>query len=189
MSKMTKSTLNGIILLLAIGLAIGCASSGKKAPFGAHARAEKGVPLPQGPDTSGPQERDPMAGQPIPLSQLPNASEFGLCDRIHFDYDKSNIKPEWEKCLTNIAKYFAQHQEYLLLIEGHCDERGTEEYNIALGERRAQSAAQYVVKLGLNGERIVTKTWGESKPLATGHDESSWKLNRRAEFFGVPKAR
>lgn len=188
MSKMTKSTLNALILMLVLGLAVGCAST-KKKPAGAHARAEKSVPLPPGPGEGEPTVRDDNYGQPIPLSQLDPNGEFGLCDRIHFDYDKSNIKPEWEKCLSNIAKYFAQHQEYLLLIEGSCDERGTEEYNIALGERRAQAASGFVVKRDVSGDHIITKSWGESKPLATGHDESAWKLNRRADFYAVPKGR
>ena len=188
MTTTTKSILNGMILLLVIGLTIGCASNGKKKPFGAHARAEKGVPLTQGED--GLTQRGPeVDSTPLPLSKIDPTGEFGMCDRIHFDYDKSDIKAEWEKCLNNIAKYFSQHDDYLLLIEGHCDERGTDEYNIALGERRSQATAQFLIQRGISPERIVTKSWGESKPLATGHDESSWKLNRRAEFFGVPKAR
>lgn len=187
MSKMTKSTLNALILFMVLGLVVGCAHKPAK-PTGAHARAEKLVDTQTGGGTE-PAPRVDHPGEPIPLSQLKDAAEFGLCDRIHFDYDKSDIKPEWETCLSNIAKYFAQHQEYMLLIEGNCDERGTEEYNIALGERRAQAASGFVVKRGVNAERIVTKSWGESKPLATGHDESAWKLNRRAEFFAVPQGR
>ncbi len=188
MSKLTKSTLNGIILLLVLGLAVGCASS-KKKPTGAHARAEKLIPqVPT--DSNVPIDRDDsLSNQLIPINQLPGAAEFGMCDRIHFDYDKSNIKPEWQQCLQNIAKYFAQNQQYILVIEGNCDERGTDEYNIALGERRAQSTAEFIIKQGISPERVVTKSYGESKPLATGHDESSWKLNRRAEFFGVLQAR
>ncbi|MBN2326570.1 MAG: OmpA family protein [Candidatus Omnitrophica bacterium] len=166
---------------------MGCASTAKK-PHGAHAVAEKGVSLPVDTGEGVPQER-PEIGVPIPLSELDPNGEFGMCDRIHFDYDKSDIKAEWEKCLDNIARFFTQRQDLFLLIEGHCDERGTEEYNIALGERRAQSTAQYLIQRGISAERIITKTWGESKPLATGHDESSWKLNRRAEFFGVPQGR
>jgi len=186
MSKMTKSTLNALILVMVLGLVVGCAHKPTQ-PSGAHARAEKMVTQTPGPSDT-PEVRPPL-GTPIPLSQLDPDGKFGLCDRIHFDYDKSDIKPEWETCLSNIAKYFAEHQEYLLLIEGNCDERGTEEYNIALGERRAQAASGFVVKRGVNAERIVTKSWGESKPLATGHDESAWKLNRRAEFFAVAQGR
>ncbi len=187
MTKMTKSTLNGLILLLVLGLTVGCASTGK-GKHGAHVRAMKTTILPTD-DTDGPPTDRVVLGDPRPITSGPDSDQFGVCDRIHFDYDKSVIKPEWEKCLNNIAKYIKQKTQFLLLIEGHCDERGTEEYNIALGERRAQTAAQFLIERGVNPERIVTKSWGESKPLATGHSEDSWKLNRRAEFFIVEQSR
>jgi peptidoglycan-associated lipoprotein len=187
MTKMTNSTLNGIILLLVLGLTVGCASTGK-GKHGAHVRAMKTTIMDMG-DNDGPPTERPDLGVPKSLSEGEGAAEFGVCDRIHFDYDKSEIKAEWEKCLNNNAKYIKQKTQYLLLIEGHCDERGTEEYNIALGERRAQTIAQFLIERGVNPERIVTKTWGESKPLATGHSEDSWRLNRRAEFFIVEQSR
>jgi len=76
-----------------------------------------------------------------------------------------------------------RHEEWrVLVIEGNCDERGTEEYNLALGERRAHSVKQYLVSAGVPASRVDTVSFGESKPAAPGHDESAWKWNRRADF-------
>ena len=189
MSTMTRNTIKGITVLLAMALLMGGCARTPKQPAGAHVRAEKGIGQPGTGGDSGSITRPPMGGSPLPLSQLPNAGEFpGLCDRIHFDYDKYEVKSEFTKCLDQIAAYMTRHPEYVLLIEGHCDERGTPEYNLTLGENRAQAAARYLLQRGMPNERIVTKSLGESQPLALGHDESAWRLNRRCEFFGVPSA-
>ncbi len=178
----TKSMLNGIILLLALGLAMGCAT-GPKTPSGGHATAEKGAPISGGNGEGDFTVRTPV--EPVPLTDLDPSGEFNLCKRIHFDYDKYDIKAEWAECLNNIARFAKAKPGLTIIIEGHCDERGSDEYNIALGERRANATAEFLIEKGVAAERIITKSWGESKPLATGHSESSWKLNRRADFFGA----
>jgi len=90
-------------------------------------------------------------------------------------------------CLNKIAAFFANKPEYNLVIEGHCDERGTSEYNLTLGEKRAKAAANHVIGRGINAERIVTRSWGKERPLVQGHDENTWAQNRRAEFYAVKK--
>ncbi|MEW6238290.1 MAG: peptidoglycan-associated lipoprotein Pal [Candidatus Omnitrophota bacterium] len=185
MTKMKSTVLTVMVLLLIAGLMTGCATKGT-AGKGAYARAEKaGTPPP--PPSEGPTDRPPL-GEEVPFSKLPDAPA-GICDRIHFDYDKSDIKPEWIDCLTKIAAYLVAHPEFLVVIEGHCDERGTNEYNMALGERRSKSAQNFLMEKGVAAERIVTRSMGEEKPLETCHDESCWKVNRRDEFFGVRQAR
>lgn len=101
---------------------------------------------------------------------------------IYFDYDSAVLKPEAKQKLDRAATWLKQNPNVNVQIEGHCDERGTNEYNLALGERRALSARRYLVSLGVNEARIFTISYGEERPAVEGHDESAWKFNRRAEF-------
>ena len=102
--------------------------------------------------------------------------------RIHFDFDRSAIKPEYQPVLRSNAEWMRQHSNTNVVIEGHCDERGTEEYNLALGDRRAQATRDYLVQLGVSGGRLQTISFGEERPFEAGHDETAWRLNRRAHF-------
>jgi peptidoglycan-associated lipoprotein len=190
MIKSGKYTLQLMLLLVVVGLVFGCSTADKK-PSGAHARAEKGAitpPVTTDPGTGLPEQPN-LEGVAIPVLDLPGAREAGLCPRVHFDYDKSEIKSEWIDCLNKVAAFFTAHPEYTLVVEGHCDERGTSEYNIALGERRANTIATHLAKQGLDASRIVTRSWGEERPIATCHEESCWWQNRRGEFLAVQKAR
>ncbi len=103
-------------------------------------------------------------------------------NRIHFDFDKSDIKSDAKKTLDDNASWLKKNKDTKITIEGHCDERGTEEYNIALGHRRANAAKSYLVSLGIESKRMTSKSYGEEKPLETCHNESCWWKNRRAEF-------
>lgn len=111
--------------------------------------------------------------------QKPTAS--GL-NRIYFDFDRSDIKAESQKTLEDNAAWLKKNADTKINVEGHCDERGTEEYNIALGQRRASSAKSYLTNLGVASNRMSTKSFGEERPLETCHNESCWWKNRRAEF-------
>ena len=101
---------------------------------------------------------------------------------IYFDLDKFNLIPEARKALAEKASFLNAHPEINIKIEGHCDERGTREYNLALGERRAKSAQDYLIFLGINPTRISSISYGEEKPLDPGHNEEAWAKNRRAHF-------
>lgn len=101
---------------------------------------------------------------------------------IHFDFDSSSVRPSDQANVEAIAEALKSNPNNALLIEGHCDDRGTEEYNQSLGERRANSAREAVANAGIEAGRIRTISWGEAKPVATGTDEVSYAKNRRAEF-------
>jgi len=102
---------------------------------------------------------------------------------IHFDFDKFSLKPENREILKGHADWLLGHRDYLVTIEGHCDEMGTTEYNLALGERRAGEAKRFLVDLGVAEARINTISYGKERPLDTGHDEEAWAKNRRAHFI------
>ena len=101
---------------------------------------------------------------------------------IYFDFNSPDPRPQYRPLLEKKAAWLKSHPEYSLKIEGHCDERGTAEYNLALGERRAKVVMSYLVSLGVSPGRISTISYGEERPSASGHDERAWTKNRRAEF-------
>ncbi len=102
---------------------------------------------------------------------------------IYFDYDKSSIRPDAREILKANAEIFAKKSDAAIVVEGHCDERGTAEYNMALGERRAQEAKQYLVNLGIKASRLETISYGEERPLDNRSTEEAWAKNRRAQFL------
>ncbi|NIO49219.1 MAG: peptidoglycan-associated lipoprotein Pal [Candidatus Aminicenantes bacterium] len=106
---------------------------------------------------------------------------------IHFDYDKYFIRDDAKPVLEANAEWLKKYDAVVILIEGHCDERGTEEYNLALGEKRAKSTLDYLASLGISAERIKTISYGKSLPLDPGHNEISWQKNRRAQFLIIRK--
>lgn len=103
-------------------------------------------------------------------------------ENIHFDFDKSDIKPEARIILDKKADWLRSNASYRVSIEGHCDERGTNEYNLALGERRAKAAVKYLVAQGVAADRLSTISYGEERPACREKTESCWAKNRRDEF-------
>jgi peptidoglycan-associated lipoprotein len=101
---------------------------------------------------------------------------------IFFSYDDHSLSSEARSVLSGNASYLRELSALRVLIEGHCDERGTVEYNLALGQRRADSARSYLVDLGIESGRLTTISYGEERPFEEGHDESAWSQNRRAHF-------
>jgi peptidoglycan-associated lipoprotein len=114
--------------------------------------------------------------------------ERGLFEDIHFDYDMYDIRPETKPILQNIASWLLKNKSAKILIEGHCDERGTNEYNLALGDRRAKAARDYLIALGVASNRIEMLSYGEERPLCTEHTEECWAKNRRAHFVVLKEA-
>jgi peptidoglycan-associated lipoprotein len=106
---------------------------------------------------------------------------------IYFDFDKSTLKPSARDNLTKKAKWLRANPNFSLRIEGHCDEQGSNHYNLALGERRASSTAKFLTGLGISENRISTISYGEERPAVPGHDEEAWGKNRRAEFRLIKK--
>jgi len=115
-------------------------------------------------------------------SQADTLNAQGALKRVHFDFDKADIRDEDKPVLSDNAARIKQNGGLAVRIEGHCDERGTVEYNLALGDRRARAARDYLTSLGLPAQRLRTISYGKEKPLDAGHSEAAWAANRRAEF-------
>lgn len=105
-----------------------------------------------------------------------------LAAMIHFDFDKATLRADDQGGLDQKVAILAANPDLRIRISGHCDERGSDEYNLALGNRRATTAKQYLVSHGVDASRIETASFGEERPIAMGHDEDSWAQNRRDEF-------
>lgn len=115
--------------------------------------------------------------------------ERGYVRDAFFGYDEAGLSDEARAALTASANWLRENRQYNLLIEGHCDERGTEQYNLALGDRRAHIVREYLVTLGVDNSRIKTVSYGEERPFEQGHDESAWAQNRRGHLVVVEGSR
>lgn len=128
------------------------------------------------------QEVDPLESTDLQIVNQ-EAARQGFSPNVYFDFDKSELKPEARQKLNSNAEFLRQHPEFTLTIEGHCDERGTNEYNLALGERRANSAKDYLTSLGVAAGRMQTISYGEERPVCTEPTEACWQQNRRAHML------
>jgi peptidoglycan-associated lipoprotein len=106
---------------------------------------------------------------------------------VFFDFDKYDVRPEDARTLDSNAGWLKSNPNHLVLIEGHCDERGTNEYNLALGERRAKATMNYLVSQGVQASRITIISYGEERPTCTDKTEACWAKNRRAHFLVKPR--
>ena len=113
------------------------------------------------------------------------AQQKGYIQDAFYNFDESTLSAEAQAALTASASWLKQHPDLNLLIEGHCDERGTEQYNLALGDRRANSAREFLATLGVEANRMRTVSYGEERPFDPGHDDSAWAKNRRAHLVLV----
>ena len=125
-----------------------------------------------------------IGGNPIePLSIPENyREERNVFASVHFDYDSAELRPGDMVLITQVAEHLMQNPAHMLLVEGHCDERGTEEYNLSLGERRALSVAEELAKLGVTVSRLGTQSFGEKVPVSESNSKESLAKNRRGEF-------
>ncbi len=101
---------------------------------------------------------------------------------IYFDYDQSNLTAKSIQALKGVSDLMKRNQKITISIEGHADERGTREYNLALGQRRAESVASYLIANGVSRNRLITKSYGEERPLSLGSNDTAWSKNRRVEI-------
>jgi peptidoglycan-associated lipoprotein len=134
-----------------------------------------------------------IKGEEIPVPEIPKGKKFvrpeeiseelaRIFKNIYFDFDKYDIRPDAAETLKKIGEYMLKNTDIKILIEGHCDERGTREYNLVLGEQRALSARKYLVVMGVSPKRMYTVSYGEDIPADPGHNEEAWAKNRRCEF-------
>ena len=115
------------------------------------------------------------------LEEIAARNRF-LYEDIYFEFDKSNLLPMAQITLKKKAEYLYNHPNITIVIEGHCDERGTNEYNLALGDRRGESATSFLVDLGISPSRLTTISYGEERPVDPRHNREAWAKNRRAHF-------
>jgi peptidoglycan-associated lipoprotein len=131
------------------------------------------------PVAAAPVEPPPVLPPPVEPPPVDASFPYG---NIHFEYDKSALTPESQEMLKENAQWLKDNPDASVIVEGHCDERGSNEYNIALGDRRAQSVKTFLVDLGVASERITPISYGEEKPIDTASTEEAWAKNRRAHF-------
>jgi len=179
------------VLVLAVALvgAMGCPK--KKPDTGPVSTPPTSQPAqPAEPTTPTPKEvGESFPKQPVDSAPMNDPSIDELNNRlkplqtVHFEYDSSDLDDSNRAILQQNADWLKKNTKRSIRIEGHCDERGTIKYNLALGERRANSVREYLESLGVSGGRMRIVTFGEEKPVANGHDDSSWRQNRRGEFW------
>lgn len=137
------------------------------------------MPLPPTTVTS---DNVPLSNRDLIEGMIPDREAF-KANTVYFDFDRSTIKQSERSKIDAVAKVLKSKPETKVQVEGHCDERGTEEYNRALGERRALAVREYLINSGISADRIFTISYGEDRPVDPGHNEAAWAKNRRAEFI------
>jgi len=184
-----RSTALVVQAILLVGLATGCA----KTPASTTAAA---APPPSGAAMTTPTGPRSMEGgstrqaSAVGSTTRPRIEGFRVADNladIHFEFDKYELTAEAITTLDANAEWLKANPKHLVLIEGHCDERGTNEYNLALGERRAKATMNYLVSQGVQANRITIISYGEERPVCTEKNESCWSKNRRGHFLVKPR--
>jgi peptidoglycan-associated lipoprotein len=183
---MRHSTTLAFTLVLAVAVA-GC---GKKtpppAPIPPPAAPEMPPPAPQPPPESVP---TPNEYEQLRQKSIDELEKMGLLADIHFDYDRADLRDADRSILSQNADTLKKFDFLRITVEGHCDERGSVEYNLALGERRAKAAYDYLVSLGVDASRLKTVSYGKEVPLCQESNEECWARNRRAHFAITGKSK
>ena len=130
---------------------------------------------------------EPVRDDAISSASLDDLNRNSPLKPVFFEYDSSDLTPEGQRSLDENASVLKKYASWAVTIEGHCDERGTAEYNLALGERRSVAARAYLVSLGISADRLRTVSYGKEFPFDPGHDEAAFRKNRRAHFVVTAK--
>lgn len=173
-THLTKTLLVCLAVVVAFGITTGCKS---KRPI---------ETLDPGFDDDLTTTETTTTGDGLPDMNLENllfepGSQYGL-QTIYFDYDSNALRSDAMAVLRDNAEKIKKVPDVVIQLAGHCDERGTQEYNLALGERRALAVRQYLIQMGISGDRLITISYGKEFPAVLGSDESAWAKNRRVEF-------
>jgi peptidoglycan-associated lipoprotein len=159
------------VMITSVALSVSCGSKKKTSDLS----AAEGAPL----DST-------IASKDMPYDVAgSDAGTIQGLHSVHFDYDQSTLSTEARKDLADNAEWIKAHANPTIQIEGHCDKRGSTEYNLALGERRAKAVKNYMVTLGIPSKRLTVISYGEEKPLDTGDSEAAYAKNRRANFVPI----
>jgi peptidoglycan-associated lipoprotein len=172
------------LVALSMGLTLAATACHKKPPATAPVPVNPPAAPPPAPPPPPPSNNPPPppSSGGTDLDAKASTRAASIAERIHFDYDKSDVKPEDTGKLDAKAQLLKQFTAVRIRITGHCDERGSDQYNISLGMRRATAAKNYLVQLGIDASRIDVASLGREVPADPGHDESAWAQNRRDEF-------
>ena len=180
---MTRRWMTVLMVLLALAMigSTGCLKKKKKA-IDANAPFGDQVIVGYNPDGT------PIYGSAADAAALAGRTEgaeiaASQFEAVRFDYDSPQLNPSEQGKIDAVVAYLQSNPTHGVIVEGHCDERGSNEYNLALGERRALAVRAAMISAGIDGARVQTRSYGEERGVAFGHDESSWRLNRRAEFI------
>ena len=187
--------LSAAMVLIVFSIAIG--ACGKKTP-----PVARPIPPPPGADPASGTSRpsppepisesrsippEPLAEDPLKVSDIDKINQNSPFQPVFFAYDMADIDSAGQAALNANAALLKKYPEWVITIEGHADERGTAEYNLALGERRAVAARAYLISLGIPADRLKTVSYGKEFPFDPGHDEAAWAKNRRAQFVLTSK--
>jgi len=185
----SRSLAVATLVLAGLGLMTACKSAqpAAEAPTAQPPVFDSARPAEKVDEATGFKEASPTSESfgETPSALVDKLNAQGVLRRIHFDFDRADLRSDAIQTLTENAARMKDHAGIPIRIEGHCDERGTVEYNLALGDRRARSARDYLISAGVPAQRLRTISYGKEKPLDPGHSEGAWNLNRRAEFVFV----
>jgi peptidoglycan-associated lipoprotein len=172
-----------LLIISLAGLLFGCSSDQVKEEPAAVEDLSSTLPDTDATDDSGAQAYGTDDSSTSEFSQLDDPQSPLSVRVIYFEYDSSEIRSEYRSAIEAHSAYLSQNSSTSITLEGHADERGSREYNLALGERRAQAIKQQMVLLGASSSQIRLVSYGEERPEIDGHDESSWQQNRRVEIL------
>jgi len=184
---MKKVIILSMVCLLIFAFAMSCKPKAKQAPTAPPPQVKeqpKVEKVEQAPVVKKPELTEEEIFMAKSLDEINRQQPLRM---IYFDYDKYAIREDAKPTLEANATWLRKFKTAKILIEGHCDERGTEDYNLALGEKRAKSTLDYFLSLGLTQDRLKTISYGKSQPQDMGHDEAAWQKNRRAQFTIIEK--
>jgi peptidoglycan-associated lipoprotein len=185
--RTTALVVHGIFL---VGLAAGCARTPATSTAAAPPPSGTSMTTPDGSGSSAHSGGAMRQASAVGSTTRPRIEGFKVADNlsdIHFDFDKYDLTTEATKTLDAHAEWLKANPKHLVLIEGHCDERGTDSYNVALGERRAKATQNYLAAHGVRTARITVISYGEERPQCSAHTEECWAKNRRAHFLVKPQ--
>ena len=172
-----------LLMAVPVVMLMACSSTGDQAPSDGGEMMDGTAAAPQE------QDRETMQGIAVPEASgfaghpLDDPNSLLAKRVIYFDFDSDTVKDQFSSIIEAHAAYLADHPRAMVTLEGHGDERGTREYNMALGERRANAVRQFLMLQGANAGQLEVISYGEERPVALGHDEDSWRLNRRVELI------
>lgn len=169
-------TMHRIVFAVIASLLFACGGSPKKST---QPRLTETAPDPDR-DRRQPRQNEQNKGD-VTVS-TDTGDDLSWLNPVYFEFDSSDLTPTARDTLARLPGWMAAHPKAALAIEGHCDEQGTDEYNIALGQRRAQVIADYLARLGTDAKRLNPTSYGALRPAVEGHDEVAWSKNRRGEF-------